>query len=133
MGRKKKLTVSDGDVPFEIAFAVRVPESLYAPINIYCVVLEYCLSELGSSLSWNHTGKAGSHWWSKRVHMFLMGSSCWADILTAMPSKAVMTAVNEAYMIIVWNGCLDPNKASQWLPRLRARQLTRTTTLQGRE
>lgn len=77
--------------------------------------------------------KGGSHWWSKRVHMFLMGSSCWADIPTAMPSKAVIRAVNEEYIIIVWNGCLDPNKSSQWLPELQARRLTTTATPQGRE
>lgn len=34
--------------------------------------------------------------------MFLMGSSCWADIPTAMPSKAVIRAVNEEYIIIMW-------------------------------
>lgn len=32
--------------------------------------------------------------------MFLMGSSCWADTATAMPSKAVTRAVNEEYIII---------------------------------
>lgn len=32
-----------------------------------------------------------------------MGSSCWADVPAAMPSKAVITAVREEYMIIVWN------------------------------
>lgn len=32
--------------------------------------------------------------------MFLMGSSCWADKATAMPSKAVTRPVNEEYIII---------------------------------
>ena len=31
-----------------------------------------------------------------------MGSSCWADVPIAMHSKAVITAVREEYMIIVW-------------------------------
>lgn len=53
MGRKKELTITDSNVALEIAFAVRVPESLYAPININCIILEYCLSELGSPRSWN--------------------------------------------------------------------------------
>lgn len=57
------------------------------------------------------------------MHIFLMGSSCWADVPTAMPSpsKAVITAVREEYMIFGWNKCLDPSKASRWVFRLQAR------------